>query len=184
MVTATSLISAEEYIALPDSFDAPTELVKGEVVMMSPARPRHGEICMQVGYLLRRYLDDHPTGRVICNDSGMVTERGPDTVRGPDVAYYSYERVAKGPLPAGLLPVSPDLVFEVRSPSDRWSELHTKVAEYLNVSVKAVCVLDDETRTMHVFFADRKPLILAADDDFALPEMLGDFHVRVAKFFE
>jgi Uma2 family endonuclease len=114
----------------------------------------------------------------------MITERGPDTVRGPDVAYYSYERVPQGPLPDGLLSASPDLVFEVRSPSDRWSELHTKVAEYLNADVKAVCVLDDDTRTMHVFYADREPRVLTASDDLSLSEILGDFRVKVQRFFE
>jgi len=184
MATATSLMTAEEYMALPDSFDGPTELVKGELVTMTPPRPRHGEVCFRIAHFLGIYLDNHPIGRVLTNDSSMITERGPDTVRGPDVAYYSYERVPKGPLPDGLLPVAPDLVFEFRSPSDRWSEIHTKVAEYLNVNVKAVCVLDDETRTIHVFFADGKPQILTVDDDFAVPEILGEFRVKIDRFFE
>lgn len=184
MATATSLVTAEQYMALPGSFDGPTELVKGELVTMPPPRPRHGQICFRIAHLLGIYLDNHPIGEVLTNDSSVVTERGPDTVRGADVAFYSYERVPKGPLPAGLLPVAPDLVFEVRSASDRWNELHTKVAEYLNVDVKAVCVLDEDTQTVHVFYADRKPQVLAADDDFALPEILGDFRVPVRRFFE
>lgn len=184
MATASSLMSAEQYIALPNAFDGPTELVKGELVMMPPPRPRHGEICSQINYLLRKYLEEHPVGRVVTNDSGMITQRGPDTVRGPDVAYYSYERVPKGPLPAGLLPVAPELVFEVRSPGDRWSDLHTKVAEYLNVDVKTVCVLDEGARTVHVFHSDREPQVLTSADDLTVPEILADFRVRVEQFFE
>ncbi len=184
MATITSLLTAEQYAVLPDSFDGPTELIKGELVTMSPARPRHGEICMRIVYLLTKFLEVTPLGRVVCNDSGMVTERGPDTVRGPDVSYYSYKRVPKGPLPDGLLNVAPELVFEVRSPNDRWSELHTKVAEYLNANVLAVCVLDDETRTAHLYFADRKPQVLSAEDEFTLPDILGDFRVTIRQFFE
>jgi len=184
MATATSLLTAEEYMALPDSFDGPTELVKGAFVTMPPPWPRHGELCARVAYLLQRFLEDHDVGRVLTNDSSMVTERDPDTVRGPDVSYYSYERVPKGPLPAGLLPVSPELVFEVRSPSDRWSELHVKVAEYLRVGVRAVCVLDDDTRSIHVFHTDRGSQVLNVDDEITLPEILGDFRVKVLRFFE
>ena len=184
MATATSILTAEEYMALPDSFDGPTELVKGVLITMTPPPPRHGEICGQLVYLPRRYLEDHPLGRVVCNDSSMLTERDPDSVRGPDIAFYSYERVPKGPLPRRLLPVSPEAVFEVRSPSDRWSELHTKVGEYLTAGVKAVCVLDDDTRTMHVFYADREPQVLKAEDEFTLPDILADFSVKVARFFE
>lgn len=184
MATATSLMTADAYMSLPDSFDGPTELVKGVLITMTPPPPRHGEICMQAGYLLRRYLEDNPIGRVVCNDSSMLTERNPDSVRGPDVSYYSYKRVPKGPLPAGLLPVAPELVLEIRSPSDRWSELHVKIAEYLRVDVKAVCVFDDDTRSVHVFYADREPQVLTVDDEFSLPSILGDFRVKTAQFFE
>jgi Uma2 family endonuclease len=114
----------------------------------------------------------------------MLTERDPDSVRGPDVSYYSYKRVPKGPLPRGLLSVSPEVVFEVRSQCDRWSELHSKVAEYLNVGVQAVCVLDDDTKSVHVFYPDREPQVLSGEDEFSLPNTLGESRVKTLRFFE
>jgi Uma2 family endonuclease len=184
MATVTSLLTAEQYMALPDSFDGPTELVKGVLITMTPPPPRHGEICVHIVYLLRKYLDDRPIGRVVSNDSSMLTERDPDSVRGPDVSYYSYKQVPKGPLPRGLLAVPPEVVFEVRSQSDRWSKLHSKVAEYLNVGVKAVCVLDDDTQSVHVFYPDREPQVLGGDEEFSLPSILGEFRVKARQFFE
>lgn len=184
MATGTALLTAEEFMALPDSFDGPVELVKGVVETIPPPWPRHGELCMQIGYLLRRYLEDHPIGRVVCNDSCMITERDPDSVRGPDVAYYSYERVPHGPLAPGLLPVSPELVFEVRSSSDRWRKLHAKIAEYLDAGVRCVCVVDDETKSVHAFHADRGSQVFEATDEFSVPEILEAFHVKVERFFE
>jgi Uma2 family endonuclease len=184
MAIGTALMTAEEYTALPDSFDVPTELVKGALVKMPPVRPRHGEICLRIGHFLQSYLNVHPIGRVVCNDSGVITERDPDTVRGADVAYYSFERVPKGPLPDGLLDVSPDMVFEVLSPSDRWSEVQTKMAKYLDAGVRAVCIADDDTRSIHVFRPDRPLQVFRADDEFTLPEILGDFRVKVQRFFD
>ena len=134
MATITSLLTAEEYARLPDP-GHPTELIQGQVISRPPPMPRHGELCAQIVYLLRRFLEDHPLGRVLSNDSGVVTERNPDTVRGADIAYYSFQRVPKGPLPDGLLSVAPELVFEVLSPEDRWREVHVKVAEYLHTGV-------------------------------------------------
>lgn len=184
MATAESLMTAEEYAVLPDPYGYPTDLIKGIVVTMAPPMPRHGQICALVSHLLQGYLDDHPIGQVLTNDSGVITERDPDTVRGADIAFYSYRRVPKGPLPAGLLEVMPELVFEVRSPSQRWNEVHLKVAEYLNAGVNVVCVLDDDTQSLHAFYADRGPQVFAADDDFSLLEVLGDFRVKVGRFFE
>ena len=89
---------------------------------MNMPRPRHGQICARIVYLLERFQEDHPLGHVVSNDCGVVTEHNPDTVRGADVAFYSYGRVPPGPLPRGYLTVVPELVFEVRSPTDRWRE--------------------------------------------------------------
>jgi Uma2 family endonuclease len=184
MSTIATLMTAEEYADLPDPHGYPTELVKGVLVTMAPPRPRYGEICIQIGYLLRRFLEDHLIGRVVGNDSGVITERDPDTVRGADIAYYSYKRVPKGPLPAGSLEVPPDLVFEVLSPTDRWSDVQEKVAEYLEVGVRAVCIVDDGTRSIHVFFTDRPMRIFKAADEFALPDIFSDFSAKVGRFFE
>jgi len=92
-------------------------------------------------------------GRVVSNDGGIRTERDPDTVRGGDVAYYSYARVPQGPLPAGYLDVVPDWCSRSRSPTDRWSRLITKAGEYLEAGVTVVCLLDQVSETVQVYRA-------------------------------
>src|SRR5438132_6290556 len=110
---AQRLVTAEEFGRLPDAGRI-TELVRGEVVEVNMPYPRHGQICARIAYLIQRFLEDHPLGHVITNDSGVVTVRGQDTVRGADVAYYSFSRVPPGPLPRGqYLAVVPELLFEV-----------------------------------------------------------------------
>jgi Uma2 family endonuclease len=180
---AERLLTAEEYGRLPDD-GQPTELVRGRIVTLKMPFPRHGEICVQTAYLLRRHLDEKPLGRVVSNDSGVITERDPDTVRGADVAFYSYERVPRGPLPRRYLPVVPELVFEVRSPTDRWSQILAKVVEYLEAGVTLVCVLDEMTETARVYRADQPEHVFTADQELVLPEVLPDFRVPVRRFFE
>src|SRR5882672_3601531 len=94
------LLTAEEYWLLPDN-GRPTELVRGRVVEMKVATPRHGYFCANIGCILGNFVAEHDLGRVMSNDSGVVTHRGPDTVRGADVCFYSYSRLPKGPLPEG-----------------------------------------------------------------------------------
>jgi len=74
------------------------------------------------------FVEEHDLGHATSNDSWVLVGRNPDTVRGGDVAHYSYGRVPQGPLPAGYLDVVPELVFEVRSPTDRWS--HTSIRNF------------------------------------------------------
>ena len=183
MTTAVALLTAEEFAELPDDGRL-TELVRGVVVPMNMPAPRHGELCVRIIEVLLQYLANHPIGRLVSNDSGVVTERDPDTVRGPDVAFYSYARVPQGPMPRGYLRVVPELVFEVRSPGDRWREIHDKIGEYLGVGVTLACVLDQQTETAHVYHADQAPREVRRDEELTLPEVLPDFRVPVRRFFE
>ena len=181
-LVADHLLTVEDYARLPD-LGQPTELVRGRIVEMNLPTPRHGEICAEVAAYLRNFVREHQLGRVVSNDSGIVTRRNPDTVRGADVAFYSKARFGSGRLPDGYLENVPDLVVEVLSESDRWSALLTKVAEYLDAGVTAVCILDPSDETAYVYHGDRPVRILTAAQEFALPDMLGDFRVQVAEFF-
>jgi Uma2 family endonuclease len=118
------------------------------------------------------------------NDSGIITGRNPDTVRGADIAFYSFDRLPRGPLAPGYGPEVPDLVVEIRSESDRRRDIHERIMEYLNAGVTTVIVLDPGPETAHVFSADDAPKILTADDDLFMTGILEGLRVRVGEFFE
>ncbi|WP_435009417.1 Uma2 family endonuclease [Tundrisphaera lichenicola] len=183
MAIAEALMTAQEFGRRPDP-GHPEELVQGRIVDLPPPDRRHGYVCSRANYLLKIFLDGRDLGRVMSNDSGVITERNPDTVRGADVAFYSYARLPKGPLPSGYGPEVPELVFEVRSSSDRWREILEKVAEYLKAGVLVVVVLDPEPQVAHVFGVDEPPRKLGATDELTLPGILEGFQVRVGRFFE
>jgi Uma2 family endonuclease len=82
------------------------------------------------------------------------------------------------------LDVTPELAIEVRSPDDRWADIWEKVGEFLNAGVQAVCVLDDATRTARIYTASEPERVLQADEELTLPEILGDFRIRVGNLFE
>ena len=183
MAAISSLLTAEEYARLPDQGHL-TELVRGRVIDIGWPMPRLGQICSEISYELGRFLEDHPLGQAVSNHSAIITRRKPDTVRGADIAYYSFQRVPKGPMPDGLLSVAPELVFEVLSPDDRSREVHVKVAEYLHAGVLAVCVVDDSNRSVHIYHASRPSQVLSGSDEFSLPEILPDLQLPIVRFFE
>jgi Uma2 family endonuclease len=99
------------------------------------------------------------------------------------VAFYSFVRVPRGRLPSRCLDVVPELIVEVRSPSDRWSELYTKAGEYTNAGVSIVVVLDDQDQTASIFTADGVK-VAPCDADLSLTEVLPGFSVPVRRFIE
>jgi Uma2 family endonuclease len=183
MATVESLLTAEAFAALPEC-DVPVELVRGEVVEMNMPSFRHGKVCGKITRVVGFYVDLHQLGHILTNDSGVITRRNPDTVRGADIAFYSYRSVPKTEEPLVYASKPPELIFEVKSREDRWAKIHEKVAEYLAAGVQAICVVDPETETVAVHHAERPVESLTAVDELVLPDILGDFRVAVGQFFE
>ena len=182
MATAEALMTAEEFGKRPDP-GYPEELVRGRIVVSPLSDRLHGLVCSKAGRILGNFAEEHDLGRVMSNDSGVITERGPDTVRGADVCYYSDNRLPKEPLATGYGPEVPELVVEVCSAHDRWIEIHEKVAEYLRAGVLIVLVLDPKTSAAHVFSADKPPIMLRGEDELVLMNVLDGLRVRVGRFF-
>lgn len=167
--------------------ETPSELVRGRIVEMNPPTPYHGWVCSNVNRMLANYVVEHKLGRVMGNDSGIITESDPDTLRGADVAFYSFGRLPPGPFSRDeYLAVVPEFIVEVLSPSDRWSKVFAKVTEYLNAGVTAVCVLDPNPASAGatVYRDDRAPEAFAADAELVVPDVLPGFRVRVCEFWE
>ena len=116
MTTATQkLITAEEFFRMPEPPDGSRqELVRGVIITMPPPGGRHGACCSKVDRRLGNFVEANGLGTLTTNDTGFLSERDPDTVRGPDVAFWSRERLPE--VPNGYIEVAPDLVVEVVSP--------------------------------------------------------------------
>ena len=180
---AEPLLTAEQFAERPNPGYL-EELVRGRIVPMPMSKPRHGSICNKAGRILGNFVEEHRLGWVFNNESGVITERNPDTVRGADIAFYSYNRLPPGDLPDSYPEVAPELVIEVRSPGDPWPEVLARVAEYLAAGVSIVVVLDDKRRSAHLFDDDGTHQMLGPDDDLTLPQFLGAFRVAVGRFFD
>lgn len=142
---------------------------------------RHGEICATVTTLLNAFVRANKCGRVTCNDT--FVQVGPESVFGADVFYISYQRQPKGEAPIGLTAKSPELVVEVRSPSETWMELVQNAEEYLESEVVVVILVHPDPRGV-IVARNSHTLTLEPSDLLLLPDVLPGFSVRVGEFFE
>ena len=174
-------MTAEEFLALHGD-ESNVELVKGRVVRYAPTGGRKGEVCANAAFYLGDFIKKHGLGRAMSNDT--FTRTGVDTIRGADVCYLSYSRLPKDQeTPSGPVP-SPDLVIEVRSPTDRLNRLMSKAYEYLEAGVVVVVLLFPETQSATIFRNEELPVQLGSNDELMLPDVLSGFAVRVSAFFE
>jgi Uma2 family endonuclease len=160
------------------------ELVKGHVVPVPPGSALHGETCANATRVVGEFVKEHGLGRVTIADTWVITERGPDSMRGADLCFYSYHRLPRGPFPDDLLEVRPDMVIEVLEPALGWGNLYRKLGEYLDAGVQSVILLDPRTKTASQHDAKGPGRILHPDETLTLPDVLSGFSVPVKQFFE
>jgi Uma2 family endonuclease len=149
MATRTGLLTADEYFARVQRTHEFSELVRGEVRPMSPAGIRHNIIARNLVVALTLYLREHPIGQALTDNAGFrlpIPDAEDDTVRSPDVAFVSFERMRDAPV--GFALVAPDLAVEVLSPGDTARDLGERMDDYFAAGTRAVWVIDPDRHTV------------------------------------
>ncbi len=180
--SATKLMTAEELLRLGD--DVRGELIRGEFCEVMSVGQEHAEIVMQLGYLLKAFTVPRKLGRVAGSDLGVLLERDPDTVREPDIAFTSAERMPPGVRNRGYQEIVPDLVAEVRSPNDSSREVHDKAPMWLSHGVRLVWVVHPDTRTIDVYREGVPTATLDAAAALDGGDVLPGFTCAVSTVFE
>src|ERR1700733_4938938 len=116
--TAVQRMTAEsfaDWVEQPENRNRWFELVRGEGIELPPPGKIHGRVCVNVVFELERYVRQRRKGYVTSNDTGVILERDPDTVRGPDVAIY-LEKTKFRQLKIKYSDRLPKLIVEALSP--------------------------------------------------------------------
>jgi Uma2 family endonuclease len=183
--TTKKRMTAEEFcdwVHRPENENKWFELVRGEVIELPPPMKIHGVVCLNTGRIVGNYAFRRRKGYVTVNDAGIILERDPDTVRGPDVALYEDAQTFEELHPK-YGEVSPLLAVEVLSPNDRADRIIRKITDYLRNGVALVWLIDPEVRTVTVYSANCGPHLLTEGDELDGGEVLPGFRCRVAEFF-
>ena len=156
-----------------------TELINGVLVVREPAGYNHGRIAMTLSIVIGTFVREHRLGDVLAAETGFKLTSHPDTVRAPDVAFVSNDRI---PVQRrGFPAMAPDLAVEVLSPDDRPSEILAKVADWLRAGSKLVWVVDPERRVARVYRDDGSESLLSEGDSLDGETVLPAFSCSLAE---
>jgi Uma2 family endonuclease len=181
MATKT-LMTAKDLLNLPED-GWKYELVRGELVRLSPGKPKHGKAIITMATLINNFVNAHDLGTVYGNDTGFIVRHDPDTVRGPDVAFITKKRIPPEGEPDEYWAIAPDLVVEAPSDNDTRKEIREKVTDYLTAGVRLVWVVDPQKRTVEVHSA-RSQRVLKDKDVLTGGNVLPGFRCKVADIFQ
>jgi Uma2 family endonuclease len=144
-MSTTTLITADELLAMPTGMGKRYELVEGELREMSPAGWRHGKVTVRLTTRLDAHVEENDLGVVFGAGTGFRLASDPDTVRAPDISFISKQNLPEQEPGDGFWPGAPDLAVEVLSPGDRVGEVDEKTEAWLNAGCAAVWVVNDSS---------------------------------------
>lgn len=184
-------LTLEDFVRLYEQ-EGPFELIDGERVFMSPTVQAHNNASSNMVWALMSWINPRNLGKlyieapfVLVYDQNWVTGS-----RVPDMMFVSAARLeayrdSDADWESKPLVLVPDLVVEIVSQTDRYSDVDAKVDRYLQDGVKLVWVFDPQRRKVSVHQPDsNRPLVLSGEDVLTGGDVIPGFEITVSKIFE
>ena len=186
MTTASvdaKLMTADDLLRL-SSRGVRGELIRGVLCETMAAGYAHGKIVVNLVLLLGNFVAPRKLGSLTASDSGVWLERDPDTVREPDIAFFSVEKIPLGAMDSGYVEAVPDLVVEVASPSDSPRDLNDKARMWLSYGTRLVWVVRPDARAVDVYRPGSAAATLGGEDTLDGLDALPGFTCPVRSVFD
>ena len=157
---------------------------QGDLVIMTPAGAGSGRRNSEILFQLEAWAKEDGTGVIFSASAGFLLPSG--AMRAPDAAWVQRSRLA------GLsredkekfLPLCPDFVLELRSPTDRVPALEEKLAEYQDNGARLGWLIDPFEKTVHTYRPGTEPEILEEPPLLSADPVLPGFKLRLAEIWE
>jgi len=148
---------------------------------VTPTGFSHGLVTSRVGTLLGAFVDARGLGEVVSAGTGFWL--APDTLRGPDCAYISIEKMNSLTEAERYAPFAPDLAVEVVSPGDTASDIRDKVDLYRAAGTRLVWLIYPALRKVDVYLPDGTAREVDAEGTLDGGDVLPGLQIAVKDVF-
>ena len=156
----------------------------GTLILMSPTGGTSGARNFHIYRHLATWIEDSGDGFGF--DSSTMFKLPNGAYRMPDVAWVQRERFAA--LSAeerdGFVPLAPDFVIELRSPSDSLDVLKNKMNEYMRAGVRLGWLFDPETETVSIYQPNASTATLDRPDSVTAETVVDGFTLPMARVWD
>ncbi|MDX2075313.1 MAG: Uma2 family endonuclease [bacterium] len=191
MLTDNPQIDLREGMSLDDflrqSNDQPFELIDGRRIDKMPSGLPHNVILRAIFRLLDPFVVQNDLGEAFAENAFIIEERT-NWVRGsrvPDIAFYRKARIQHimTAMPA-VIPIVPDLIIEIISPTDSYDDIQLKTIFDLDNGVKAIWIIDPVNHSAWVYTPDTmRPQRFGEDGVLSAPDILPNFTLELSKIW-
>ena len=170
--------------------DKTVELIKGKIMLMSPApNVKHQSISWQLNGLLFQYFKNKACHAFaapfdVCLDDQQKSDQDIYTVVQPDLSVICDLNKLTEQSCLG----SPDWIIEILSPGNSKKEMQTKYALYQESGVTEYWMVYPYEKAVHQFVLDDKTekyqlIAMFSEEDFATPQVFPDLKIDLQEVF-
>jgi Uma2 family endonuclease len=151
---------------------------------MPPTGWEAGSQNAEITFQVQAWARGDQTGVATDSSTGFKLPNG--ATRSPDAAWVRRARLAglTREQKQKFLPLCPDFVIELRSPSDNLRAVLAKMQEYLDNGAQLGWMIDPLTRRVHVYRPQHPPEILEAPSTISADPVLPGFGLDLRKIWE
>lgn len=153
------------------------ELVNGKIIVMSPSGYESDEVAAEAIRRLGNWVRPRRLGRVAASSAGFRLPNANQDVRAPDASFVLAERLRQSP--RSFAELAPDLMVEVKSPTDSIEELASKIVDFLALGTQVGLLIDPETQTVTVYRVGQLALTLSNGDVLTVPDVLPGWEMPI-----
>ena len=153
----------------------------GGVLVMEPAGWETGEKNAEITFQLKAWANENGRGRAVDSSAGYRLPNG--AMRSPDASWVRNERLATvSPAErAKFIPLCPNFVVELRSPTDRLQRLEAKMAEYIANGAELGWLIDPIRQRVSVYRPGSTVEVLYAPVAVSGDPVLEGFRFRLER---
>ena len=178
-------ITLEEFEELCANYrDLRLELTStGELIVMPPTGAETGKRNFNLIGQLAVWFRQTGIGVCFDSDTGFILPNG--AVRSPDLAWVTREKWDRltDQQKKRFAPWCPDFVVELRSPTDRLSEVRNKMAEYMETGASMGWLIDPGKRQVYVYRPNEELMVLDNPTTISADPLLPGFTLNLTELW-
>ena len=160
------------------------ELTKeGEIIIMPPPGWETSDRNSELNLQLRLWAKEDKTGKVADSNGGFILPNG--ATRSPDSSWIlksRLETLSKETLQK-FLPLCPDFVIEMTSPSDSLSETQKKMVEYIENGAQIGWLIHSKTKQVFIYRQNVEVEILENPETVSGEPLLKGFELDLTEIW-
>lgn len=157
---------------------------EGDLEVMPPTGGETSNRNIELTTQLHLWAKQNGTGAAFDSNGGFALPNG--AMRAPDAAWVRRDRLAElaPEQKRKFLPLCPDFVIELRSPTDSLTYVQGKMDEYIENGARLGWLIDPEERKVHVYQPDEKVRVLENSQEVSGDPVLPGFTLDLRRVWE